>query len=293
MIGGAGAKQGGVLTGICAALLAVWLASMVVSAALPGSALGTAGAALVAFSLLLFVILHAAQSYGWRGMAAYLVLSVLVSLGFEASSVANGFPFGFYVHHTPGPRLFEIPLPVVLGYAVYGWFAWVLACLTVRNDPADDDPLARFGTPLVAAFVLAGWDYAFDAIGAVVAHTHTYRYPSGLMGVPLVNFFGWLLTGWVAFQLFALLEGRFRRPPTLARTGHWIMPCLVWLLMPVAYFVQFAKAPAGTSTVGGRTFVIADVYEAAAAISLISMVLPAIVALLRFFAARQRSRAAI
>ena len=291
---GARAKQGGeVVTWICAALLVVWFLGMCAAAALPGTALGAAGAGLLALALLLFVILHAGQTYGWRGAAAFLLLSYVVSFGFEAMSVATGFPFGFYVHHSPGPRLFDIPFIVPLGYVVYGWFAWVAACLIVRNDPADDSGLARFGTPLVATFVLAGWDYAFDATGAVVAHTHTYTHPSGLMGVPLVNFFGWLLTGWVAFQLFALLEARFRRTPALSRTAHWIMPCLVWLLAPVTYFIQFANAPAGTTTTGGRTFVIADVYEAAAAISLISMVLPAIVAILRFFAARQRVRSSL
>src|SRR4051812_17417563 len=46
--------------------------------------------------LLLFVAIHGSLSYGWRGVAAYVVIAGAVSMLLEITSVNFGFPFGFY-----------------------------------------------------------------------------------------------------------------------------------------------------------------------------------------------------
>nr|MDT0667179.1 carotenoid biosynthesis protein [Micromonospora sp. DSM 115978] len=134
--------------------------------------------------------------------------SYVVAFALEASSVAVGFPFGSYEHHTGGPRLLDVPLIVPSAYFAFGWIAWVLASVMVRNTPSRPVGAERFTTPLVATVALTGWDFTFDAVYSTVNAQYSYAEPSGHFGVPVSNFLGWLLTGWIIAQVFAVVEPR-------------------------------------------------------------------------------------
>ena len=263
-------KQNEVLAGNAGVMpLVGWTCALLwfglfILAAFPGSAAVKAAASgFGGLALLATVLIHAWLSNGWRGCLVFFVLALAVSFGLEASSIAHGFPFGFYVHNLPGPKPLGVPPYVPLGYGVLGWIAWSVARLIVRVRPHDATGVNRFTTPIVAAFILAGYDFSYDPIGSTVLHMWTYRNPSGYFGVPLSNFAGWLFTGWVIFQLFALVEARF--PPRhigAGNVGFWLLPCFVWGAMVLQYPVLYAYAPAGMSVAGGRSFVTADIYEA-------------------------------
>jgi putative membrane protein len=266
---------------ICWAVTMLWVAAYLVSVSQHQTSIGPVAAGLQALLLMVFVALHGSLSNGWRGFASFLIISAAVGFGLEASSIASGFPFGFYVHHLPGPKPLGVPLPVLFGYCVLGWVAWSVARLIARQQPSAAGGLNTWSTPVIASFVLAGYDYAYDPIGGTVLGLWTYRYPSGVFGVPLSNFFGWLFTGWLFFQLFACLERRFPPTPVAKRRDLWLLPCIIWLMLSAQYPLLFAAAAAGTVTQGGRTFVIADVYEAAVAASLFTTVFTALVAMTR------------
>jgi uncharacterized membrane protein len=233
-----------------------------------------------ALLLLLFVVLHASLSYGWKGFAIYAGIACVVSFLMEATSVNFGFPFGFYTHNVAGPKPWGVPLYVPLLYMTLGWPAWVLSQLITRDRSAETGGAARFTTPLIAAFILTFYDFPLDPTGATVEKLWTFRHPSGYFGVPLTNFLGWLLTGWVFFQLFALLERRFSspRPAALLNAGYWLLPCLIWAGMAVQFPIKYATSPTGTVSVDGRAFVIADVYESGIIAALLTMVFVALVA---------------
>ena len=76
-----------------------------------------------------------------------------------------------------------------------------------------------------------------------------------MFGVPLTNFLGWVVTGWVAFQLFALLG-----PPVRRIGPASVLPPVVWLavhLPSVVTFVTAASAdPTDAVAVAGRTFLV-------------------------------------
>jgi putative membrane protein len=274
---------------VCWALAAFWLASFLAATVLAGSAAGQAAAGLQALALIVFVAVHGSLSNGWRGFGVYLLLSLVVGFAYEASSIATGFPFGFYKHNAaPGPRLLDVPLSVALGYPILGWFGWTLGRLIAREHPTDAGGINAFTTPLIASFILAGYDFAYDPIGSTVLDLFTYRSPSGLFGVSLKNFLGWLLTGWTFFQMFALVEKRFPPSPAVMRRDYWILPCLIWFAIALQYPIMFARAPEGTVTRGSRSFVIADIYEAAIAAALFTLVFTAITALIRLYAPRRR-----
>ncbi|MCK9900205.1 hypothetical protein CC117_13875 [Parafrankia colletiae] len=285
---GCGADEGRAGTSaryvLCWVLAGFWVVVSVVSWVPAVPTPSTTLDALGLFALLGFVVVHASLAVGWRGFAVYVATSYIVALAFEATSIAVGFPFGYYVHHTEGPRLFDVPVVVPLGYVVYGWLAWSLAGLITRAGSQAGSRAHRVVTPVVAAFILAGWDFGYDAIGSTVRDLYTYRDPSGFMGVPLSNFLGWLLTGWAVFQLFALVADRFT-PPTAAgavaataRREYRLWPCAIWALIPVQYLTDFASAPDTTVERGGHTFAVADVYEASATAAILTMLVTAVIA---------------
>jgi uncharacterized membrane protein len=244
--------------------------------------------------LLLFVVIHGSLSYGWRGAAAYVVIAGAVSMVLEITSVNFGFPFGFYTHNLSGLKLLGVPVTIPLAYSTLGWAPWVMARLIVRDRPAEaSGATARFVTPLVAAFILTFYDFPSDPIGATIAHAFTYRHPGGYFGVPLTNYLGWLVNGWVFYQLFALIEPRFGSPnkAALAVSGYWLVPCLITVTPVLRFVINYLGAPEGTASVAGRTFLIADIYESGIIASLLTLVFAALISIVRIYSGKAAGRA--
>lgn len=263
---------------ICASFAILWAVSFLM-ANLPGDPARQAiCAGLQALLLMAFVTMHAITSDGWRNFLAYFLLAAGVSFVLEATSIAYGFPFGFFTHNVAGIKPLGVPLHVPLGYVFLGWIAWSLARVIVRSEPNDGGGSHRFMTPIVAALILMGYDFAYDPIGSTVRGMWTYRDPSGYFGVPLSNFLGWLLTGWLFFQAYALIDRSARPASASPGRGFWLLPCAIWGGMFFQYPFLRAAAASGTSTVGSRTFIIADIYDASIAAALLTMALPAIAA---------------
>lgn len=266
---------------LCWSLAVIWLGIFLVSLLQQGSSTAAYWSAAQALILVVFVVVHGWLSYGWKGFGAYVLIAAVVSFLLEASSIATGFPFGYYVHHQPGPKPLGVPIPVVFGYVILGWLAWTLARVIARDAPSNPGGQNRFTTPLIASFILAGYDFSYDAIGSTVLNMWTYRDPGGHFGVPLKNYLGWLFTGWLYFQLFALIEDRFHPKAASMRKSFWLLPCLIWLVMALQYPAMFAAASSAMVERGGDTFDVAHIYEAAVAGSLFTMVFVSLVAMVR------------
>jgi putative membrane protein len=280
----AGSKGKGLLQlKLCWLLLLPWvpisLYSVVPAFGTPASAWAGATQGLL---LVLIMAMHGSLSYGWKGFGAYVGIVGVSSFLLEACSIATGFPFGFYHHQgAPGPAPLGVPVSVMMGYVALGWFAWTLARLIVRQTPWRTTGIEKFVTPLIGGFVLAGFDYPLDPIGSTVRNMWVYHHPSGQFGVPLTNYLGWIFTGWISFQLFAFLEHRFEAGPVVRERRFWLLPAIVWLTIGLQYPILFANAPAGTVDIGTSHFLVADIFEAAVAASLFSMIFVALLALTR------------
>lgn len=258
---------------------AIWAIACLAGAALAGSTIGSVAAGVQALFLIILVAIHGSATIGWRGIGTFVAIVAPVTFLLEASSIATGFPFGFYVHHMAGPSLLGVPAVVVTGYVLLGWIAWNVACALIRVS-GSSGPFDRLTMPIVAAFVLAGYDFVVDPINATALHLYSYRHPGGTFGVPLTNFLGWLFTGWVAFQIFSLVEPR-RTGTATTGLSLALLPCLVWVVIAAQYPILLAHAPTGLSVVGDRHYVTVDIYTFAVSASLFAMLLPALVGIAR------------
>jgi uncharacterized membrane protein len=154
-------------------------------------------------------LLHAASRLGWRTSLAIFAVAFSISLASELTGTTTGYPFGPYSYTTQ------------LGYLIGGrvpfniptsWFFMLYASLAIcgRVLRVGDDAASRWRWAAVAAVVLTAWDVSMDP--AMVATTHWLWHLPPLddasplrrvflgghfYGMPLTNWLGWLLTGFV------------------------------------------------------------------------------------------------
>ena len=109
--------------------------------------------------------------------------------------------------------------------------------------------------------------------------------------MPLTNYLGWLLNGFVFYQLFALVEDWFAQPnrAALSIAGYWLMPALITVTPVLRFIIAYLGSPEGTASVEGRTFLISDIYESGIIASLMTVVFVALIAVVRIYSGQTGS----
>ena len=75
----------------------------------------------------------------------------------------------------------------------------------------------------------------------------------------------------------------------MSRPGYWLMPCLVTVTPVLRFIITYLGAPEGTASVGGRTFLISDIYESGIIASLMTVVFAALIAVVRIYSGKPSS----
>ena len=223
-----------------------------------------------------FVFIHSWYMLGWRRAFVLMGCATLISLAAEWLGQSNGWLFGPYCY-TPllGPRIAG-RIPVLIPFAWYMMFypSYVIANL-VAEGRAIAHARSRFAwmlwMALLSAAIMTSWDLTMDPImsfepmrGVAQAATATTaeipawrwlvdvvepqdchlgtRLPpttSTHFGVPWRNYQGWMLTAFVVFLVYRLLE---RRIPLYRRSADHATPGIERLaaLMPVTGYMAMA-----------------------------------------------------
>jgi putative membrane protein len=178
----------------------------------------------------LFVVLFALPSYyavisqnKWKRGAAILFAISVFALVIETSAIHTGFPYGNFIYNdllgqkvlglTPWTVAFAWPPILLLSY----WFA------RLRHQ-AKHKLKILFSTALGAMLI----DVVLDP-AAVKLGFWNWRDPGFFYEVPLVNFGGWLLSGFVGAVILHRLWGK--KPPTalIAYSGMIILWFWTWI----------------------------------------------------------------
>ena len=174
-------------------VLVLWAISMIPAPLVPESfpvlaylstsllALGTLGYALKRYGLKALGLLAAAFTFG-----------VLI----EWVGFSTGVPFGAFRYTAPGPSLLGVPILVPLGW-------WALTIIALMVSPV------RYRIWL-APLGLVAWDLGLDPL-MVAKGFWVFDAGGWYFGVPLSNFLGWYLSGWLLSALLMRLEPRLKR----------------------------------------------------------------------------------
>jgi putative membrane protein len=220
----------------------------------------------------LFALVHGARIYRSRGILIFATLCLGVGTLFEGVSLRTGFPFGHYrFTDLMGPKLFDLPILLALAYVGMGYLSWVLAVviLDCQNEPLSGRNIVLL--PLAASFVMTAWDFSMDAVWADIDHAWVWRDGGPYYGVPTSNFFGWFLTVYIFYQLFALyLRNRvIMRSPTT----HWRLAILFYAASAAGNLLVVAPLSMGGHFVdaAGKHWAIPDILWASRLVSIFLM----------------------
>lgn len=203
-----------------------------------------------ALSALVFL----AGAIGWRRAGLLAALSSALALGSELAGTATGLPFGEYAYSGMlGYRILGlVPFPIPIS-----WFYMLVGSLAIvsRLRAPADGPRERWTWALLAGLLMVAWDIAMDPAMVQTGH---WRWGDGsqfreaglpgwivsfftrdiFYGMPLGNWFGWLLTATVIARVMVWIV-----PPAVVRgaLAPSALPVLLYLangVMPVALCIR-------------------------------------------------------
>jgi putative membrane protein len=212
--------------------------------------------ALHVFPPLIFALIHGAMSYRLRGMVVFVVLFLVVGNAIENLGVLTGFPFGrYYFTDVMGPKLFLVPVLLGFAYLGMGYLSWTLGRLILGGTRSSLAGWRIVVLPMLASFIMVAWDLSMDPIWSTIGHCWIWLDGGVYFGVPALNFFGWYLTVYVFYQLFAVyLQARSDDSGPLP-IGYWHLAILFYgvsaagnllLAIPQRRLVSVVSDPTGT-----------------------------------------------
>jgi uncharacterized membrane protein len=232
---------------------------------LPG--LGNIGFTLV---FVVFSTVHCATSSGWRTTGLFFAMAALVSYALEEIGVRTGWIYGAY-HYSDllGPKLGHVPMLIPLAWFMMIYPAWVVARTLLRGAETRS-AAGLVSQALIAAMIMTGWDTVMDP-GMAAAGNWTWERGGAYFGVPLQNYFGWLLTTFLVYMGASLLwrrEARTGEGSASTGRGFTALPIMVYTLYGISY-----TAPRRVA--------------ALQVVALFAMVMPGLLALMRIWLAKR------
>ena len=220
----------------------------------------------------LFAVIHGARIYHSRGILVFATLCLGVGTLFESVSLRTGFPFGYYrFTDLMGPKVFDLPVLLALAYVGMGYLSWILGLVILgyQNERLSGKKIVLL--PLAASFVMTTWDLSMDPVWADIDHGWVWRDGGSYYGVPISNFFGWFLTVYIFYQLFAVyLRNRVSIP---SGTGHWRLAILFYAASAAGNLLVVAPISLGGVFVdaAGKRWMIPDILWASRVVSIFLM----------------------
>lgn len=168
-------------------------------------------------------------NFGLRTTVLFTLLTYLVALGCEWSSIHNGFPFGLYhyVNATRGREIWVAGVPFMdsLSFTFLAFSSYTVAILLSA-------PLYRSGSDLrvldtwklrrsprvwlMAALFMVMIDMVVDPLSVLgerwfLGKMFWYDPPGPHFGVPISNYLGWYLVAAISIAVFQALDSRLNR----------------------------------------------------------------------------------
>jgi putative membrane protein len=134
------------------------------------------------------VLVILASAWGWRKTLISFAIVGVLSYFAEFIGSKTGVPFGAY-HYTDvlQPQLGGVPLLIPLAWMMMLPPAWAIARIIIKYEGTQ-----RFKYILVSALAFTAWDLFLDP-QMVGWNFWEWEIPGQYFGIPLINYFGWLL----------------------------------------------------------------------------------------------------
>ena len=242
-------------------------------------------AAINTAALCAFALIHASLRYRIRDIAVFVVVCLVVSNFMENLSIMTGFPFGHYYYSDAlGPKLFLVPVLIGPAYFGTGYVAWALANVFLDGADRRKDRLSVVGLPVVAAFIMASWDFCLDPTSATIGKQWIWQNGGGYFGAPYSNFLGWIFTVYVFYQIFALYLSK--QDPASVHTvtdkAYWYQVACLLLVIALHFQADFIGLPDKAVTdATGRVWQTGDIYTTGALASIYTLIFASVLGFIK------------
>lgn len=191
-------------------------------------------------------------NFGFRTTALFSVLTYLVALACEWSSVHNGFPFGLY-HYIPATVgreiwVFGVPFMDSLSFTFLSFASYTVALLVASPIQWRGFDLRLLDTRkirrsprvwIMAAMFMVMIDLVIDPLSVLgdrwfLGKIFWYDPPGPHFGVPISNYLGWFFVAAISVALFQFLDARISHGKGKP-AGVIVRLPLRWLLGPGLY----------------------------------------------------------
>ena len=166
------------------------------------------------------------QLFGRKKGVLIILLLGLFALFIENFAILTGFPYGnFYYLNQLGFKIGAVPWTVA-----FTWTPLLFGCLGfARLLLKKYKPLNIFAFVLLTCFLMVTTDLVLDP-GAVALDFWRWQSPGFYYGVPLINFFGWIVSSLLGTLLFLFLENTFLyRKISLTLLNSWKYSLVFWI----------------------------------------------------------------
>ena len=208
----------------------------------------------------LFALTHCWATEGTGRTGIFFAISAVVSYSMEEIGVRTGAIYGPY-HYSDmlGAKLGHVPVLIPLAWFMMIYPSWMVARAILRGVN-QNSVLGNVARAIVAACVMTAWDTVMDP-GMAAAGNWTWEKGGAYFGVPVQNYFGWLLTTFLVYCIAGFLWRTPVKPNGVAQ---------IFEALPVIVYAFFAVRYIASSSIA-----------ALQVIAVFSMGLPALVALIR------------
>lgn len=153
--------------------------------------------------LALFLARHARS----RWVAGFLAV-YLISLGAELAGTTAGIPFGPYGYTDGlGAKWFaHVPVLIPASWYMMALPSYAIAARRFRHRGHPSDRASAVGRIVLGSFILLSWDLALDPAMSFATRYWVWSADGPYYGMPVLNLFGWFVTGVVLMIVFAAMR---------------------------------------------------------------------------------------
>lgn len=167
--------------------------------------------------LVLFSLTHAAYALGWRHCLIFFALSAAISWSFEQVGVETGAIYGrYYYTDVLGAKLGHVPFLIPLAWFMMIYPSYMVANLIVAGRPAGVGGSVRrvVWLTFLSAMIMTAWDLVIDPIlSGPAVRAWVWEDGGPYFDIPLQNYVGWMLTTFVVYLAYRLIERRYALRP--------------------------------------------------------------------------------
>jgi uncharacterized membrane protein len=202
--------------------------------------------ALLSIATLLFAAFafsHGVLRYGLRAMVVFVVVVVVIGWSFETLSIETGFPFGdYYYTSLMGAKLGQVPIAIMPSYFAFGYLSWALASVLLGKRDNGLSGRDLLVLPIVSSFIMVIWDLCQDPLCSTIMGEWIWEDGGAYFGVPLSNFFGWFLTVFTFYLIFAVylrLSRGHTKETQITTRAFWVLPILMYASIALTFWGEW------------------------------------------------------